>query len=195
MAAQHLHDEGESDGEIDEDELLGALEESDGAGEDREECAIDEDELLEALEESDGEGEPHGASVAADRDCVPCKTAKCFDALGEGTARALWRKGFAFDAGGQAGIDISCTCAACVAQTSCSGFWGCSPSQSCACCQVCLSSKGEARAPLGCLTHVRPHFALRLFCSFTAPPSPSGTGPTVSAYHVVGGLLPQVLGL
>ena len=47
--------EGESDGEIDEDELLGALEESDGAGEDREECTIDEDELLEALEESDGE--------------------------------------------------------------------------------------------------------------------------------------------
>ena len=58
-------DEGEIDKEIDEDELLGALEESDGAAEGRVECAIDEDELLEALEESDGEGEQHGASVGA----------------------------------------------------------------------------------------------------------------------------------
>jgi hypothetical protein len=56
MAAPHQYDEGESEWEIDEDGLFGALEESDGAGEDREECAIDEDKLLEALEESDGEG-------------------------------------------------------------------------------------------------------------------------------------------
>ena len=108
MADVHLQNEGESDGGIDEDELLGALEESDSAGEDREDCAIDEDELLEALEESDVEAETHGSS----RDCVPCKTAKCFDALGEGTASACRRKGYAFDAGCQAGIDISCTCAA-----------------------------------------------------------------------------------